>query len=231
MVPMFSSDASVVSASHGPTGLPDHVRHGTTTIGLVCKDGVVLATERRATMGGGFIANKVAQKLFKVDDGIGMTIAGWVGDAQSLVRYLRAELRLYRLRRSAPISVEGAATMLANILNGNRMMPYLAWLLVGGYDKKGAHLFSVDPAGGSIEDTFVSVGSGSSVAYGLLEEAYREGLSTSEGVDLALRALTVAMKRDSNSGDGYLVAIINEKGYQDVPDSDIKKRLTKLKLD
>lgn len=228
---MFSSDVSVWSSPGGPTGLPDSVKKGTTTIGVVCKDGVVLATEQRATMGGGFIANKVAQKLFKVDDHIGMTIAGWVGDAQALVRYLRAELRLYRLRRAAPISVEGASTMLANILNGNRMMPYLAWVMLGGVDQKGNHLFSVDPAGGNIEDSFVSVGSGSSVAYGVLEESYKDGMSTNEGVDLALRGLTVAMKRDSNSGDGYLVAVINEKGYRDLTQEDLRKRVAKLKID
>jgi proteasome beta subunit len=227
---MFSSDAVAFSPGGAPLSLPEEVLKGTTTIGIVCKDGVVLGTERRATMGGGFIANKVAQKLFKIDDHMGMTIAGWVGDAQTLVRYLRAEVNLYRLRRAAPITVEGAATMLANILSGNRMMPYLAWVLLGGVDPKGSHLFSVDPAGGNIEDKFVSVGSGSSIAYGVLEEAYEEGLSLSEGVDLALRGLTVAMKRDSNSGDGYLIAAISEKEYRDFSDDDIKKRLAKLKI-
>ncbi len=231
MVLMFSSDAVAFPTSGNPVGLPDGALKGTTTVGIVCRDGVVLATERRATLGGGFIANKVAQKLFKIDDHIGMTIAGWVGDAQALVRYLRAEVNLYRLRRAAPISVEGSATMLANILSGNRMMPYLAWVLIGGVDGKGIHLFSVDPAGGSIEDNFVSVGSGSSIAYGVLEEAYKENLTVSEGLDIALRALTVAMKRDSNSGDGYLLSTITEKEYREYSDDEIKKRLTKLKLD
>ncbi len=124
---------------------------GTTTIGIVCKDGVVLATERRATAGT-MIANKSTNKLFKIDQNIGMTVAGLVGDAQVLGRYLRAEVSLYRLRRSAPLSTEGAATLLANILSGNRMFPYYAWLILGGVDGKGGHVFSVDPAGGSIED-------------------------------------------------------------------------------
>src|SRR5579864_4278159 len=146
---------------------------GTTTIGLVCKDGVVLATERRATAGN-VIANKMTQKLFKIDNNIGITVAGLVGDAQVLGRYLRAEVALYRLRRSAPLSAEGAATLLANILSGNRMFPYYAWLILGGVDQKGGHVFSVDPAGGSIEDRYVSVGSGSTFAYGVLEENYSQ---------------------------------------------------------
>ena len=202
---------------------------GTTTIGLVCKDGVVLATERRATSGN-MISNKQTQKLFKIDQNIGITIAGLVGDAQVLVRYLRAEVSLYRLRRDALLSAEGAATLLANILNGNRFYPYYAWLILGGVDPKGGHIFSVDPAGGCIEDKFVSVGSGSPFAYGLIEETYSRDLATADGVDLALRGLTAAMKRDSASGDGYLVHVISPKEYRELSEEEINKRLKALKI-
>jgi proteasome beta subunit len=202
---------------------------GTTTIGLVCKDGVVLATERRATAGN-VISNKQTQKLFKIDQNIGITIAGLVGDAQVLARYLKAEVSLYRLRRSANLTAEGAATLLANILNGNRFYPYYAWLILGGIDGKGGHVFSVDPAGGCIEDKFVSVGSGSNFAYGLIEESYTRDISTSDAVDLALRGLTAAMKRDSASGDGYLVHVITAKEYHELTDDEINKRLKALKI-
>ena len=202
---------------------------GTTTIGIVCKDGVVLATERRATAGN-FIANKSTQKLFKIDSNLAVTVAGMVGDAQVVARYLRAEVALYRLRRSAPLSAEGAATLLANILNGNRFYPYYAWLILGGVDAKGGHVFSVDPAGGSIEDRFVSVGSGSTFTYGLLEEGYSPTMTIADGVDLALRGLTAAMKRDSASGDGYIVHTITPKEYREFTDDDILKRLKALKI-
>jgi proteasome beta subunit len=202
---------------------------GTTTIGLVCKDGVVLATERRATAGN-FIANKMTQKLFKIDNNIGVTVAGLVGDAQVLARYLRAEVSLYRLRRSAQLSAEGAATLLANILSGNRMFPYYAWMILGGVDLKGGHVFSVDPAGGSIEDRYVSVGSGSTFAYGVLEEGYSRDMSVADGVDLALRGLTVAMKRDSASGDGYIIHTITSKEYKEFTEDEIAKRLKALKI-
>ncbi|MFZ0698807.1 MAG: archaeal proteasome endopeptidase complex subunit beta [Thermoplasmata archaeon] len=207
----------------------DRLLKGTTTIGLVCKDGVVLATERRATAGT-MIANKQTQKLFKIDQNIGLTIAGLVGDAQTLTRYLRAEVSLYRLRRNGQLSAEGAATLLANILSGNRMFPFYAWLILGGIDAKGGHVFSVDPAGGSIEDRYVSVGSGSTFAYGVFEEAYTRELSVSDGVDVALRGLTVAMKRDSASGDGYLVHSITSKEYHEFSDDEINKRLKALKI-
>ncbi len=202
---------------------------GTTTIGMVLKDGVVLATEKRATAGN-LIANKATQKLFKIDQNIGMTVAGLVGDAQVLARYLKAEVSLYRLRRSAPLSAEGAATLLANILSGNRMFPYYAWLILGGVDASGGHVFSVDPAGGSIEDRYVSVGSGSTFAYGLLEEGYSRDLTVTDGVDLAIRGLTVAMKRDSASGDGYTVHSITPREYHEFSDDEINKRLKALKI-
>ena len=215
----------------GPITAIDEERllKGTTTIGLVCRDGVVLATERRATAGS-FISNKQTQKLFKIDQNIGITIAGLVGDAQVLARYLRAEVSLYRLRRNANLSAEGAATLLANILNGNRFYPYYAWLILGGIDAKGGHVFSVDPAGGCIEDKFVSVGSGSTLAYGLIEENYTRDVSTSDAVDLALRGLTAAMKRDSASGDGYLAHVITAKDYHELTEDEINKRLKALKI-
>jgi len=215
----------------GPLAAVDEDRFmkGTTTIGMVTKDGVVLATERRVTSGS-MISNKTAQKLFRIDQNIGITIAGLVGDAQVLARYLRAEVSLYRLRRSAPLSAEGAATLLANILSGNRYYPYYAWLIVGGTDAKGGHVFSVDPAGGCIEDRFVSVGSGSPFAYGLVEDGYSRDLSSSDAVDLALRGLSAAMKRDSASGDGYLVHVITPKEYRELSDDEINKRLKALKI-
>ena len=202
---------------------------GTTTIGLVCKDGVVLATERRATMGY-FIANKTAVKLFRIDQNIGATFAGSVGDGQVMIRTIQAEVALYRMRRGAQIRVESAATLAANILNTNRYYPYFAWLIVGGVDPSGGHVFALDAGGGSIEDRFVSIGSGSPFAYGILEDAWKETPSVSEGVDLSLRGLTAAMKRDAASGDGYAVAEITQAGYRELEPDEIQKRAARLKL-
>lgn len=202
---------------------------GTTTIGLVCKDGVVLATERRATMGS-FIANKTTVKLFRIDKNIGATFAGSVGDAQVMIRYLQAEVALYRMRKGGPVRVESAATLTSSILNNNRYSPYFAWLIVGGVDATGGHVFALDAGGGSIEDRFVSIGSGSPFVYGILEDAWKETPSVSEGVDFSLRGLTAAMRRDSASGDGYAVAEITDLGYREFGTDEIQKRLTRLKL-
>jgi proteasome beta subunit len=215
------------SGSNG--NIEDRLLKGTTTIGIVAKDGVVLATERRAT-GGTMIMNKTAQKLFKIDQNIGITIAGLVGDAQVLARYLKAEVSLYRLRRNALLSAEGAATLLANIMSGNRYYPYWAWLILGGTDAKGGHVFSLDAGGGCVEDRYVSVGSGSPFAYGIVEEGYTRDMTTSDAVDLALRGLTAAIRRDSASGDGYLAHVITSKEYRELSDDEINKRLKALKI-
>ncbi|MGA8302724.1 MAG: archaeal proteasome endopeptidase complex subunit beta [Thermoplasmata archaeon] len=211
------------------TPAPPAIGSGTTTIGITCKDGVVLATEKRATMGH-FIANKTIVKLFRIDQNIGATFAGTVGDAQVIIRTMQAEVALYRMRRGSAVRVETAATLIANILNANRYYPYFAWLIVGGVDTFGGHVFALDAGGGSIEDRYVSIGSGSPFVYGVLEDAWKETPSVSEAIDLSLRGLTSAMKRDSASGDGHAVAQITKDGYRELDAEEIRKRLSRLRL-
>jgi len=196
---------------------------GTTTIGLVCDTGVVMATERRATMGH-FIASKDAKKVYQIDDKIAMTTAGSVGDAQRLVKWMQVESRLYKMRREEPMTVKGIVSLLANILSGNRYFPYYVQLLVGGVDKNGPGVYSLDAIGGIIEEKkAVATGSGSPMAYGVLEDRYVEKMPIDDGVELAVRALHNAMKRDSASGDGIEVIKITADGYIRVNDTDIQK--------
>lgn len=195
---------------------------GTTTIGLVCDTGVVLATEKRATMGH-FIASKDAKKVYQIDDLIAMTTAGSVGDAQRLVKWMQVESRLYKMRREESMTVKGIVSLLANILSGNRYYPYFVQLLVGGVDKNGPGVYSLDAVGGIIEEKkAVSTGSGSPMAYGVLEDRYVEKMPIDEGVELAVRALHNAMKRDSASGDGIEVVKITADGYTIVDEAHIK---------
>ena len=205
------------------------LKKGTTTVGIVCKDGVVLGTERRATMGT-LIAHKTTQKLFKIDDSIGLTVAGLVGDAQVLARYLTAEVELYKMKRGSAMTVKAASTLLSNILNCSKYYPYWVQLVVGGVDAEGGHVYSIDAAGGSIPDTYVTTGSGSPYVYGVLEDHFQEGLSASEGVDLVIRGLHASMRRDSASGDGINIAIITKKDFKELTDDEIQKRISKMKL-
>lgn len=211
------------------THMADEVKKGTTTLGLVCRDGVVLAAERRATMGT-LIAHKATKKVFKLDDNLGLTTAGLVGDLQLLARYITAEVELYKLKRNAPMPVKSCATLLANILAGRRYFPYWVQLVVGGVDEEGNHVYSLDMAGGSIPDEYVTTGSGSPYVYGVLEDHYKNDIGTNDGIDLAIRSLTAAMKRDAASGDGIDVVSITKKGYVHLDDKEVEKRKTSMKL-
>jgi proteasome beta subunit len=196
---------------------------GTTTIGLKLKDGIILATDQRATAGN-MIANKDVRKVYPLADNIGMTIAGSVGDAQLMVRYMTGEIALFRMKKGMPISVKAAATLVSNAI---RQGFYLG-LIVGGYDSTGGHIYTVDGAGGCLEDNYMSVGSGSVFALGSLESTYKEGMTKNQGIDAAITALNSSRRRDAYSGDGFMVAFIGDEGYQEIPQEDLKKRCEKL---
>jgi proteasome beta subunit len=203
---------------------------GTTTLGLVCKDGVVMGADQRATMGN-LISHKDTQKLFKIADHMGFTIAGLVGDAQVLARWLTAEVELYKVKRGSDMSIKAASTLMANIMNQRKFAPFYVQLLIGGVDNEGSHIYSLDAAGGSIPDRFATTGSGSVFVYGVLEDRYEDGMSVSDGLDLAIRSITASMKRDSASGDGINVASITKKqGFQRLEKDEIERRKKKMGL-
>ncbi len=208
--------------------MEQNVNKGTTTVGLVCSDGVVMATEMRATMGN-LISHKTTKKLFQIDDHLGLTVAGLVGDAQALARILRAEAELYEVQRGTPMTVKAASTLLSNLMNQRKFAPYMVQLLVGGVDADGGHVYSLDAAGGSIPDNFITTGSGSPFVYGVLEDHYVEGMDLDAGVDLAIRSLHAAMQRDSASGDGIaLCTITEEDGFVSMSEQEIEDRLQQI---
>ncbi|MDD1718300.1 MAG: archaeal proteasome endopeptidase complex subunit beta [Methanoregulaceae archaeon] len=197
---------------------------GTTTVGLVFDGGVILATEKRATMGY-FIASKRAKKVYQIADRIGMTTAGGVGDAQQLARIMTVECSLFQVRRGKPITVGAASTLLSNVLNGNRYFPYYVQLLVGGVDEHGPSIYSVDALGGAtMEEEIVATGSGSPMAYGVLEDRFTPKLAEEDAVGLAIRALRAAMRRDAGSGEGIHVVIITGEKYYEVPEEELNQK-------
>ena len=187
---------------------------GTTTVGIVCKDGVVLASESRATMGN-FIASTTAQKIYQIADRVGLTTAGVVGDAQSIVRMIQVESRLYNMQRGEPMTVKATTSLLSNVLASRRYFPFMVQLLLGGFDKKRPQLFSLDALGGQIEEQkIVATGSGSPTAYGVLEALYDPEMEIEEGAKLGVKAIHNAMKRDSASGDIIQVVKITSDKYE-----------------
>lgn len=205
----------------------EEVKKGTTTIGLVYNGGVVLAAERRATMGT-LIAHKVTEKVFKIDDNLGLTVSGLVGDAQALARVLSAEVALYKRRRNVPMTVKAAATIMSNILQQNRPFPYYVGLLIGGIDKMGGHVYSIDAVGGAIPDKYITSGSGSPIVYGVLEDRYKEDMPEEEAVELIIRSLTAAIARDSASGNGMDIVLITQEGVKRLSDEEIARKTKNL---
>jgi proteasome beta subunit len=126
--------------------------------------------------------------------------------------------------------VEACATLTANILSGSRYFPYWVQLVIGGYDRTGGHVYSLDAAGGSLPDKFVSSGSGSPYVYGVLEDHWKDDMTTEEGANLAIRAVTAAMKRDAVSGEGIDVALITKDGFKMLDDKEVEKRKSAMKL-
>lgn len=197
---------------------------GTTTLGFVCKDGVVLGSDTRSTMGF-FIADKEAQKIYAVDDKMAITTAGLVGDNQALVRLMKAQIALYKLQGKS-MSVRAAATILANILHSRRYSPFWVQLLVGGIDTEG-RIFELDPVGGLSEKVLASTGSGSPTAYGVLEQSYKgkEKMTVEEGIKLAARAIKGAQERDAATGNKIEIVTITDKGYRKIQHEQVLKLL------
>ena len=173
---------------------------------------------------GNLIANSNVQKVYPLSDNLGMTISGLVGDAQLMVRYMTSQIAIYEMQKGAPMSVQTAATLMGSVIRSGF---YLGPLL-GGYDKTGGHVFSVDGAGGVIEDRYCASGSGSITAYGALETLYKDNMTKEQAIDVAISGLNAARRRDNYTGDGMLILYIGPKGYEWIPNDLIRKRCEEL---
>jgi len=185
---------------------------GTTTVGVVCTDGVILSSDTRVTMGY-FVAHKQGKKIYQIDDHIAMTISGGVADAQYVVEVLKVNAKLYKLNNGRPMLVKAASRLVANVLFSARG-GLMAQILVGGVDSTGPHVFSLDPYGSLVEEKCVATGSGSPIAYGVLEDKYKEGAQIKDMLPVVVRAVDSAMKRDIASGNNFDISVITKEGYR-----------------
>ena len=186
---------------------------GTTTVGLKAKDGVVLCADMRASAGY-FIANNNTMKIQKIDDHAGMTMAGGVADAQNITDILRYHANIHQIQKQEPIPIKSLTRLTSLIFHQNRGYPFIADILVGGYDHDGPALFNIDMFGSVEEKIYVATGSGSPVAYGLLEEEFRQELTVEEVKVIAVRAVKAAITRNIGTGDGINVSIIDKNGFR-----------------
>ncbi len=200
---------------------------GTTTIGIICKDGVVMGADSRATMDT-FIASSEAVKVYRIDDQLGMTIAGSVAFAEYLVKVLKVQNEFYKMTEGKPLSPGAAASLLSMVLQENAN-PYLleltaVQLIVGGLNKDVPELYDLDPLGGiSKESKFFSSGSGSLTALGYLESIFVPDMSVDDAAKHTVKALKIAMKRDSATGDNIKVVAITKKGFKEYSKEEIEK--------
>ncbi|MDP4011996.1 MAG: proteasome subunit beta [Candidatus Nanoarchaeia archaeon] len=200
--------------------LKQYIKKGTTTVGIVCKDGIILAADKKATAGF-FIADKKVEKVVKLTDNIAVTIAGGVSDLQLLLKLIKAELSLKKIRTGTEPTVKEAANLLATIVYNNirRFSTIIAItaFIVGGKDNEGFHLFLLMPDGSlSEDDEYVSDGSGSMMAYGVLDSLYLKNMTINEGIKLAKKAINAAIQRDAGSGEGIDVITITKEGVKKV---------------
>jgi proteasome beta subunit len=152
-----------------------------------------------------------------------MTIAGTVADAQKVVDILTANAELYKINMNRSMPVSSAARLIANLLFSARYIPLATQVLIGGVDDTGPHIFNLDPFGSLNEEKFVSTGSGSPIAYGVLEDKYKEDMTTKELIPIIVKAVNSAMKRDIASGDSYKVTVIDKTGYKELSDEEKRK--------
>jgi len=211
-----------------PKSINDLKLRGTTTLALKCLDGVIMATDTRATMLPGFVAHKHVKKVYEVSRNIGMTIAGVPAEALNLLDILKANANIYNLQRKRDVPVKAIASLASTMLFSQRFYPYAVQVVIGGYDTEGFHLYSLDPFGSAIEDNMIATGSGSPVAYGVLESGYNDSLTLKKGLNLAANAIRSAMKRDVYTGDSFDVATITkESGYAELTVEEKKMLLGK----
>ncbi len=205
------------------------IKKGTTTVGILCKDGIVLTADKRAVLGLQIIGHKKVDKIHKITPNIAVTIAGTVSDAQLITKLIRAELNLRIIRLEKEPSIKEVANLLGTIVYQNirKFSPILGvtGFLLGGKDTTGFYLYDVGPDGSVLpHDDYITDGSGMVYAFGVLDTLYKKDMSIADGIKLGIKAINAAMQRDTATGEGIDVITITKEG--------VKKVLTKrVKID
>tara|TARA_Y100000310_G_scaffold335338_2_gene417083 strand:- start:4804 stop:5448 length:645 start_codon:yes stop_codon:yes gene_type:complete len=199
----------------------DHVRKGTTTIGMLCKGGVVMAADKRATIGGHIVVEKNIDKVLKLTDNIAITVAGSVSDIQLLVKLIGAELNLKKIRTGKDASVKEAANLLGMMVYNNirkfSTIMGITGFLMGGVDQSGVHLYNIGVDGSVTEsDGYTADGSGFMMALGVLDTLYKKDAPVADGVKLGVQAINAAMQRDAATGEGIDVVTVTKDGVKKV---------------
>ena len=205
------------------------LKTGTTTLALQCKEGIVLAADKRATSGY-LISHKKFEKILNITENIAVTVAGTVSDVQLLAKYIRAELKLKLIRTDRESTVKEAANLLSMMVYNNirklSLIPGISHFLIGGKDEEGFHIYDLAPDGSIVVvDDYTTSGSGSVMVYGVLETLYHKKVSVEEGIKLAVKSINAAVQRDVASGDGIDIVTITKDGVKKVLSKEIVTKI------
>jgi len=184
---------------------------GATVVGIVYNDGVILGADRRAAYGT-FVIGKSVKKLYRITPKIGLASAGLISDVQTIVRELNYHARMFQYNTSREITAKALSKLLSNILFANRLYPLITQTVIGGFTLNSHGIYVLDALGSVIEDKYAAAGSGTEIALGILEAEYRDKMNRSEAKELALKAIRTALQRDSASGNGIDLLILDKSG-------------------
>ena len=207
----------------------DIMKTGTTTVGIVCKDGIVLAADKRATSGY-LVSGKKVEKIHKITDNIAVTMAGTASDAQLLIKYAQSELSLKKIRTGKEVTVKEAANLMSRMVYANirkmSMIPGISHFIIGGIDETGFYLYEVY-ADGTITlcEDYISSGSGSVMAFGVLDTLYKKDLTVDEAIKLAVKCINAALQRDIATGNGIDVVVITKEGAKKIIEKELEYKI------
>ena len=204
------------------------LKTGTTIFGIVCKDGVVMASDRQSTAGN-IVMNKNSEKTKKINDYLLFSGTGMVSGIQRTAKLLAAELKLKELKSKSRPTVKQSANLLATITYSDirqpSMVTNIVGSLLGGYNEDGTtELYTIAPDGSviQVEDYDANFGSGMPFVLGLLERQYKKNLTLDQGVELAKEALRSSTQKDIGSGYGLDIFTISKEEIKKVFEQEIK---------
>ncbi len=226
------SERTAYRTSAGPVNSSvqsEDKKSGTTTVGLIGKDFVVLAADQQSTLGH-FMADDDAPKVYQITSHVALTLAGALGDSQAMIRFLRAQANLYEVERETKITPLGVSSLLSNALNANRYYPFIFQPIIGGVNNK-PELFELTPFGCvSQKKKYTVTGSGTEFALTILDSEYKDSFSEEEAIELAVKAIVVAKNRDIyTGGKSITVVVIDKKGFREVDEKEIVRVASKVK--
>ncbi|HJZ19285.1 MAG TPA: proteasome subunit beta [Candidatus Nanoarchaeia archaeon] len=204
------------------------LRTGTSLVGIVCRDGIVMASDRQVTGGRSLVLNKNFQKTNPINEYLVVSWAGQVSGAQRLSKMIAAELKLKELRSKSRPTVKQSANLVATLAyNGIRqpsMVPDIVDTFIGGFNEDGTtELYEIGADGALIPvKEYIANGSGMFYILGLLERQYKKNLSVEDGVKLAVESIKSSTQRDVYSGYGIDVFTITKEGIKKVVEQTIE---------